>query len=321
MPRFKPIKSDKSIDHTNVNDFYKFIFERQAVWHNRFVLKLPQNKWTKNPILREYKYTNVYRELDYGTVWLLQNIIPQEVRDSSRWSADVLENIVWQVCQYRLLNKVETFERVGIIDYASYGDTGKRADFFDDLTGLQELGYKLWTDAHITLQTNFKQNRLQNFECMLDKLYPAIPDITKVFFFSDSIEQAFNRIKEEYGFGPFTSYEVVSDIAYIPWSGIDPDEWANAGPGCKLGLKILFPNITGAQNLARMFWLRDKQQEYFENMDLPMEQVLPNGKWLNLRDIEHSLCEYGKYHKQCRGMGKARTRFVQKNPATLYDMV
>lgn len=307
---WNPPTSEKDVIKKNLRGFFRFVFERQRIWHRRFVRELPRKNWTKDPILSKYKYTNVYRRIDRGTIWLLNNILFTKKlgSDSDRFA---LADIVWKVCMYRLLNKVETFEKVGIISYEGYTNPIIRSDFFDNLSIMLENGEKVWTDAHITLQCNLKQGRLNNYEMILDKLHSEIPEITKAVFSNNSIRLAFNKFLQNYGFGPFTSYEVVSDLAYLPWSGLDPDEWANAGPGCRLGINLIYPNIkTTKDYLAAMKKIRDMQLRMFKELYLPWKSVRFSNTNLNLRDVEHSLCEYGKYHRQRIGKGKSRSLFI-----------
>src|SRR5690348_3648568 len=87
----------------NLDAFYRFMYERHMIWHRRFKLGLPP-PWTKDPILRDLKFTNVYRELDRGTLWYLNNV--------AETYKDELLDLLWLTVMYRLLNKVETFEKV-----------------------------------------------------------------------------------------------------------------------------------------------------------------------------------------------------------------
>jgi len=84
----------------HLDEFYSFMYERHMIWHRRFVKRLPP-PWTKDPLLRDYKFTNVYRELDYGTLWYLSHVYPApEVQRRPR-----LE-LVWRTLIYRLVNRV-----------------------------------------------------------------------------------------------------------------------------------------------------------------------------------------------------------------------
>lgn len=118
----------------------------------------------------------------------------------------------------------------------------------------------------------------------------------------------------------FTAYEVVCDLLLVdgllPWS---IDDWANLGPGARLGLYFL----TGSRNYKiqyeKLLELRHAQPECFDGMEMPFWQ----NKVLNLRNIEHSCCEWMKYKKLQNGKGRKRY-FLPKESGWLeqhYDKV
>ena len=71
--RFLP---DENLDvcEENLKLFWYWIYERQNIWYKRF-MKKSSAPWTKDPILNDYKFTNVYRELDRVSKWVQDNII------------------------------------------------------------------------------------------------------------------------------------------------------------------------------------------------------------------------------------------------------
>ena len=54
--------------------FFWLMHERMAIWKRRFIDK-KDRPWTENEILRDYKFTNVYRELDRNSQWQIKNIL------------------------------------------------------------------------------------------------------------------------------------------------------------------------------------------------------------------------------------------------------
>jgi len=61
----KPDEIRGSLDAESLDLFWQFIAERQKVWYRRVVEGRPA-PWTDDDILQEYRFTNVYRELDPG---------------------------------------------------------------------------------------------------------------------------------------------------------------------------------------------------------------------------------------------------------------
>ena len=309
---------DKNIAPDNLKAFYKFIYDRQLVWHNRFIKKLPREEWTNDPIFKRTKYTNVYRELDRGTLWIHDRLKGQH----KKLSFDSKVGIIWDLCVYRLLNKVETFDKIGIISYGDFGNKKKREAWFNKIQQLLDDGVKVWTSAHITLQSNLKQNRITNYQYILNHLYEENDFKKLVYDLTGTADQeyAFKLVKANYGFGPFISYELVSDLGMFPWIKFNNNVWANAGPGCIPGIQLIFPRYTKqTEYMEAMTMLRDYQEEWFAKLELPFEDIWYDNKFLDMRNIEHSLCEFRKYWCETRKVGRPRPLFNQLSENNIYD--
>jgi hypothetical protein len=76
------------------SEFLKYVVERQRIWHKRFVLKEPF-PWTKDPILQKFHFCNNYRELDKGTVYLINELTPYQ---------NDRRKVLFNVVAYRFFN-------------------------------------------------------------------------------------------------------------------------------------------------------------------------------------------------------------------------
>lgn len=74
------MRTDFEHIEAEVRSFFTTMYERQLIWYKRFILKLPRDQWTSDIIFNKYRFTNVYRELDRASQWLLYNIILNTVR-------------------------------------------------------------------------------------------------------------------------------------------------------------------------------------------------------------------------------------------------
>ena len=98
--------------------FFETLYERQLIWKKRFIDN-KERPWTDDEILRDNKFTNVYRELDRSSQWEIKNILMDKGLN--------LENLVWKILVYRTFNNPQTFEagikvgyRNGIPNYEDY---------------------------------------------------------------------------------------------------------------------------------------------------------------------------------------------------------
>jgi hypothetical protein len=105
------------------------------------------------------------------------------------------------------------------------------------------------------------------------------------------------------------TYEVVTDLRHTRYLRAAPDvnTWANAGPGAFRGLNRVFGRpLKQAQNpqaaCQEMADLLTMSKHYWPK---------PTIWWpkLEMRDIEHSLCEFDKYERVRNGEGRPRSMY------------
>jgi len=106
------------------------------------------------------------------------------------------------------------------------------------------------------------------------------------------------------------SYEVVTDLNYTPvlHEANDRFSWANAGPGAVRGLnrihlRDLNKGLNNKQSNLEMQALLVVAPDYLAS-HVPEDQV-------DMRTIEHSLCEWDKYQRVLLGQGKPRSKYDQ----------
>jgi hypothetical protein len=103
------------------------------------------------------------------------------------------------------------------------------------------------------------------------------------------------------------SYEVVTDLNYTPvlQEPRDKFSWANAGPGAKRGLNRIhgrYLEKSGQDWNTEMRALLDLAPQHLDMSIMPQGQV-------DMRMIEHSLCEFDKNERVRLGEGKPRSLY------------
>ena len=286
----------------NLDEFYRFMYERHMIWYRRFVLKQAP-PWTENKILRDYKFTNIYRELDRGTLWYTSNVVKPGYD---------LKQLVWYTTMYRLLNRIETFEKVGLISFTDWKE--KRISWREQLKTLHKKE-SIFTNAHLTLPTHtVGKSKIDTYIECLDELFLMLDDLVVKIEDCELLENLFDILMDIPCVGRFISYEICCDLMLVQAVPFAENDWANAGPGCRHGIKLIFPNVenTPKAYLDKMKDLQTFQCNHFDRLNLKFPFLYP-GKPLTLRSIEHSLCEFCKFIKMIKGVGKQRMKFVPKS--------
>lgn len=115
--------------------------------------------------------------------------------------------------------------------------------------------------------------------------------------------------------GGFMAYEIVCDLRYTKLlrNASDILTWSNLGPGAARGLqrlrgipiKVPRTGMKDARPKPPKDWL-----EIFQTLRMKVNETLPeNVKLFELREIEHSLCEYDKYERILFGQGRSKRKY------------
>jgi hypothetical protein len=292
----------KIADPKELKTYWEFVSERHLVWYRRHVLNLSQ-PWTKNPILQKYKFTNIKRENDRGSLWCINNIIKAGTTKTKLGRIKMF----WEIFCYRMINFYETFEDVGLPAHSPF----PAKEWEVKLRARKEAGFRVFTNAHITCQSNFKADRIANCIEMFTRFDNNLENIYLQVRRAQTFKEVYETLKRQYGIGPFISYQICIDLIYAGLIPFSRDVWSPIERGCERGLKIIFPTLKSkADLLEAMRWLWHNQSDYLDKYaEKDYLKKYNNGELFVLSDIENSCCEWSKYHSVLYNYGKARMHF------------
>lgn len=300
-----------------VDDFFAFARKRHAIYLARKAGK-PRSEWTDDPILQNYRFTNVFRELDRTTIWFREN-----VREPMRSDPEVLLATV----VFRWFNRIETGEII-FKDRSSYLHRTPYEQLKHEQTAgalMQALIAVRPDGPHVTgsyiIKTPEGFSKLAGVcRCIEWFMYKIVPPPS--IFHGDyrvagvkmmqsrlsSLETVWEWLRQHAFLGDFTAYEIVTDLRHTDMLCDAPDimTWCNPGPGAVRGLNAIHERDVGRTP--------NKKQTIAEIRDLLVLSVMPS-LWpleypdMEMRDIEHTLCEFYKYEKARTGTGRPRQVF------------
>ena len=268
------------INIKRVDDFNRFMVER----HNIFIRKEINNEpypWSDDAILADYSFCNVYRELDRVTIWIREN-----------WREPYADhpNLPFAMAVARQINWPDTLEEIGFPE--EWRPQHVKNIMEDRMANKQ----KVYTGAYMLTGTLGGTKIEQTVDKILTPLYANFPcDFS-------SIENSWKSFLPYAGFSDFMSYEVVTDLRHTKWLKDAPDimTWANPGPGAMRGLNRIFGRPLDSKQKKPLFI-----QEMRDLLALLNNEPLP----LEMRDIEHCLCEFDKYERARLGQGRPRAKY------------
>lgn len=299
------------LDQDQLDRFWWFVGERQRIWHRRVLQQQPP-PWTDHAVLQRERFTNVYRELDPGTQYAIQQILEQDADRDDR---------IFNVMLYRLIGRAETHAEIGFQRLATFDP-----DHLRSVLGLiRERGQSPFTAAYmVSAYTSMgTRDKIENITRLFSKLQADFDRLSREIDNARSSEAVHGIIESTYGFGRFLAYQVLVDILYPlqtrngrPLLPFSHDDWAIAGPGARRGIALLSATGRSAGELAIMRWLRHHQREEFQrlNLDFPFLRDRHGSEIeLSLANIQNCLCEFHKYVKIRDGTGRGRRRFRRQD--------
>lgn len=267
--------------------FWYWVNERHAIYCRRAEGK--PKPWTDDPILRDYKFTNVFRQLDRGTVWLTEHFIRPHWDDDP---ALLFFNIAW----YRMFNWTGTGERLG------WQTSWELARVRRLLGAALASGEQVFTGAHI-IRSAFGRPKIDSIVDVCAELWKRRQQITVTAQHTGSLEETSRRLIEVDYVGGFMAYEILTDMRHTPLlnQAHDIHTWAHVGPGALRGLQRLSPGLQRQDALSKLLGLvaRSREPGVLGTHVPPLEP----------RDCEHAACEWDKMCRIKFGEGRPRSKY------------
>lgn len=279
-----------ALDPDLTREFFAVARERHSV-HLRRRARQPY-PWTSDPILSEWSFTNVFRELDRTTIWFREN-----VRDRLRGDPSVLLATV----VFRLFNRIATGEavfrqpalgldeelpgetaweclarlrdsrgadavRAAVLHYCSPGPYVTGAYMTKTPTGLDKV------NGTVQILTWFLEQRWPLHAPEAGVPYEATWQEAAEACLGGhvDIEHFCLWLRQYPYFGGFSAYEVACDLRHTALLERAPDvlTWANPGPGAHRGLSRLHGRFYRMKQRGSMAGAAPRQQLVEEMREL-----------------------------------------------------
>lgn len=274
-----------------IDDLIEFMQARYAIYLKR---KMNMSKpWTHDPILQDYRFCNVYRELDRETAW---------IRDNWREPLKDHSFLFFAMTVARVVNWSPTLEEMRLpIPF-------DRGDFVRVINRRMALGQQVWTGAYmITTHGNAMPKQQYYADRVLKPIWDARKHLCPKE--GDTLESFHRRLAAQEGIGSFLAAQVVADTKHHghlknarDWWG-----WAAMGEGSRRGLNRVFDRPY-KQRMTPQIWQRD-----FDMLWREVNKVILNGHtnllMIDAQDLQNCLCEFDKYERVRLQQGRPRSRY------------
>lgn len=318
-----------AVNHNAFQRFIHWITER----HNIYILRESgaDKPWTDDPILQRYFFTNPYRENDKVTKWFRENIRdPLSLHYTGHVhirhpDPDDLALLPWATVAFRWFNYIPTGVALLENNLFSAWDN-KRAKAI--LHERERLGFQIFTGAYMIKIENGR-SKVDSCCDQITKLWDRRANFHESLRNKTTLEGGWNIILRIPFIGPFMAYEVITDLRHTPMFNKASDimTWCNIGPGAVRGLHRL---MHSDDDPPQMRGLNTSQRKHLPVMRAILERVnialqactdvgssvgyLANRvcreyQSFEMRDLEHSLCEFDKYERARLNQGTMKRKY------------
>ncbi|WP_161607143.1 nucleotide kinase domain-containing protein [Myxococcus xanthus] len=282
--------------------YWRFAAERQEVFFRR--LSGAPTPWTDDPVLRSFRFTNVYRASDRVSQYLIRRVVYEGPQEE--------EEVFFRVLLFKLFNRIETWElleaRLGELTWKSFDFS--RADAV--LSAAIQSGVRLYSAAYIMPSPLLGLVRKHSNHLELLRRMMADHAPRKVVS-ARSLREVFQALRAYPSLGDFLAYQFAIDLNYSELMRFEESEFVVAGPGARSGIGKCFSDTGGMREDEVIYAVTRMAEQEFSRLGLGFRTLW--GRALQPIDCQNLFCEVDKYsrvvHPEATPEG-GRTRIKQR---------
>ncbi len=279
----EPIWNHKNSVSPELKQVIAFANERMKIWQKK--IRGENLPYTSDPILRDYRFCNIYRELDKQTIEIHKLLNP--LRDNF---------VLWllNLAFTRFLCNTETFKKVGLLDF-------DQEDNLKAYNALLNLPAPKYGSAYVFPISVIQRSKFNTREKFLTLYLPMI--MTQVASEIQNLEnsgvvEALEIVLPVFGFNfKFHWTEILIDVAYQFPEKINLFKRFHIGPGSIPTMKIL----SDENPEDTLMQLVSTKLDNFSYLEYKGKTV-----WLSAENWEGMGCEFRKYSNLKNGEGRKR---------------
>ncbi len=307
-PRLAPSQqiriADRLLEPTEVFDTYwRFAAARQNIYLAR--LAGDAGPWSDDRILRDFRFTNVYRAADRVSQYLIQEVIygAEAPADAS--------SVVFRVLLFKIFNRISTWQHLEAVVGPIGWPTFNFAAYADALDEAAREG-PIYSAAYLMPPPRLGEvSKHRNHLRLLDLMMRD--GVARVVSTAGGLSEVYERLVSYPSIGRFLGFQYTIDLNYTPLMDGNENEFVVAGPGARDGIRKCFGPGSAGIEAEIIRHVVDHQDEHFASLGLEFGGLF--GRPLHLIDCQNLFCEVDKYarvaHPDAAGIS-GRSRIKQR---------
>ena len=266
--------------------YFYFMQERMNIFWRKCKGK---QTLTQDPILRAYKFTNVYRVCDRVSQYLIHNVIYNNVEKYTP------EDMLLRILVFKIFNKIETWEYI-VQTYGEITISNFDVNSISRLLSERQLHFPIFNNAYMMTGScqkyDYLKSKHEKWLTMVKEEFLGEGIVYNVLQ-ANSLEEVYNLLRGCSFLGGFLAYQYAIDFNYSPYINFSEDDFVVAGIGAKRGIEKCFISHGYSYEEAiryTKYHLSELQKKYGYNKFQSLEGHAPT-----LLDLQNCFCETDKF--------------------------
>lgn len=315
-----------NFNDVKVKDFFDFIKDRHEVYYSKNILN-NSYPYTDNKILQQFKFTNVFRELDSTTIYIIDKL--KEIKNLVNGDEDYKNKVVFLNTVYaRLFNVIGMFDNLDKSLFYLPLDF-KVNDINIEFNKKRNAGIRLQNTAYLISQTNFinyekgdkRNEKSYQFLLMLSSIKDSIDNFYELLQDCKDIRSVINTIYTVKCVGLFLASQIALDLYYLDFfknkNLFTDNDYIIVGPGAKPSLDYICDLSEGGlkydenyENACeRLYQIQTDYLNFEEDLwkNTKLKYPIKDGnKMISRMNIQNCLCEFRKYNNFKNNTGRRK---------------
>lgn len=266
-----------------VHELVEFCVERYKIYVRKEVGREPW-PWTDDPILRDYHFCNVYRDLDRTTVWL-----------ATEWYPRVDVDLVFAAAVARIFNEPRSLNLIRGELAAFPGRT------LEVLREARADGIRVFNSRAYLVTAGRSVGAGESYE-LLPLIVETLAKVSRSSCDATTVRGVTDHLRTFSGFGPMIAAQAALDLVATPRlrDAEDRGSFCSIGPGSARMLGEIYSEAVDIAHWSAYPQNKGRRQ-VIEVRELTLESWPSELPTPTVADVEHALCELYRYRRIASG--------------------
>lgn len=247
--------------------------------------------WSDDPVMKEYKFTNVYRACDRVSQYLIRKVVYTKGADNFSE-----EDILLRILVFKVFNRIDTWEfiedKLGVVSLKIF-DVANISKLLSERVNAKPIFNAAYLMPGSHIEYSNYTSKHERWLRMIENKFIKENLFSKIIK-SASLEEVFTHLQKCPFIGDFLAYQYAIDFNYSTVINFDENSFVKAGIGAIRGIKKCFKNTSNYSYEDLIRYTQENLHTFRNRYGYHNFKSL-FGREPTLIDLQNCFCETDKY--------------------------